>query len=160
MSNYLDTRDLYKRQQELQSELDDLESERDDAQESYNDAVSANLEALTDEEESDTREGRGKAAEALEDAKEALEEWSDEYLEELDELNDLENEIGREWIYGTTLISEDDFKEYAQDLAEDLGMDRNQPWPFSCIDWDQAAEELKQDYSSVEFQGETYWFRA
>ena len=33
-------------------------------------------------------------------------------------------------------------------------------WPYSCIDWEQAAEELQQDYMSVEFDGVTYWMRA
>lgn len=32
-------------------------------------------------------------------------------------------------------------------------------WPLRHIDWDAAAEELKQDYTSVEFDGVTYWIR-
>ena len=33
------------------------------------------------------------------------------------------------------------------------------PWPNTCIDWDQAAGELKMDYSAVDFDGVTYWIR-
>ena len=157
MSNYLDTRELYKRQCELQEELDDLESERDDAQEEYEEAKN-----------STQNNGYNCAFDQLSldnlqslfiDAEKALADWLEENKEELDALNDLENEVGREWMHGATLIPEDAFKDYAQDCAEDMGMDRNQPWPFNCIDWDQAADELRQDYSEVDFQGETYLFR-
>jgi hypothetical protein len=32
-------------------------------------------------------------------------------------------------------------------------------WPRNCIDWKEAAEQLQQDYSCVEFDGTTYWYR-
>jgi antirestriction protein len=51
-------------------------------------------------------------------------------------------------------------KAYAQDFAEDIGaIDRNAGWPLGCIDWEAAADELKSDYSSIEFDGVTYWVR-
>lgn len=66
-----------------------------------------------------------------------------------------------DWKYGETLIRDSYFKEYAQQLAEDIGaIDRNAAWPMCCIDWDQAAEELKQDYTSVDYDGVTYWIRS
>jgi len=143
--NIIDTRDLYKRQCELQSELESLQ-----------DAIEEAREDLTEETESDTD-----IQQAIAEAQEALVDWQSEYQEELDELNNLESEVGREWMHGETLISEDDFEEYAQELAEDIsGMPRNQPWPFNCIDWEQAANELKKDYSSCEYQGNTYLFRS
>ena len=60
------------------------------------------------------------------------------------------------------LIADDYFEDYAQELAEETTPGcRNGAveWPFSCIDWEKAARELKQDYSMVEFDGETYWYR-
>lgn len=33
-------------------------------------------------------------------------------------------------------------------------------WPYNCIDWEKAANELKQDYSTVDFEGETYYYWA
>ena len=33
-------------------------------------------------------------------------------------------------------------------------------WPFNCIDWEKAAEELQQDYMSIDFDGVTYWMRS
>jgi antirestriction protein len=60
-----------------------------------------------------------------------------------------------------TLIPEDDFTEYAQELAEEIGaITQEQRWPTYCIDWERAARELKMDYTSVEVNGITYYFRA
>jgi hypothetical protein len=60
-----------------------------------------------------------------------------------------------------TMIPAYDFTEYAQELAEEIGaISHNQNWPNYCIDWERAARELKMDYSSVEVNGETYYFRS
>lgn len=64
---------------------------------------------------------------------------------------------------GETLIRDDYFVEYAKDLAAELGyVESPQPaqWPYTCVDWDRAAEELKQDYYSVTFDGKTYHYFA
>jgi hypothetical protein len=65
-----------------------------------------------------------------------------------------------DWLYGCTLIRDSYFKDYAQELAEDVGLlEKDLKWPHTCIDWDQAARELQRDYSSAELDGVTYWFR-
>jgi hypothetical protein len=72
-----------------------------------------------------------------------------------------------DWEYGETLIRDSYFREYAQELAEDCSpFPSNSPegkalamWPYRCIDWDQAARELQMDYTSVDFDGITYWIR-
>lgn len=70
------------------------------------------------------------------------------------------DEQWRGYWYPVTLIHDSYFKEYAQELAEDIGaIDRNSTWPNNCIDWERAASELQTDYSSVEFDGDTYWYR-
>lgn len=62
--------------------------------------------------------------------------------------------------YPITLIRDSYFVEYAQELAEDIGaINSDLDWPYSCIDWEKAARELRADYSSVEFDGVTYWYR-
>jgi hypothetical protein len=66
-----------------------------------------------------------------------------------------------DWIYGATLIREDYFVTYAQDLAEDIGaIGRDMQWPLSHIDWEAAADALKVDYTEVELGGHTYYVRA
>lgn len=87
---------------------------------------------------------------------------------ELDELTNLldalegmggDEQWRGDW-YPVTLIRDDYFRTYAQELAEDIGaVDDNATWPARCIDWDQAARELRMDYSSVEIDGVTYWTR-
>lgn len=82
---------------------------------------------------------------------------------ELDALNALANDAdcSPDWEYGETLIRDSYFTEYAQDLAEDIGaIGRDVQWPLMYIDWDAAAESLKMDYMSVEFDGVDYWIRA
>ena len=65
-----------------------------------------------------------------------------------------------DWEYGAVLIREDHFKEYAEQLAEDIGaIDSEASWPLSYIDWDAAADALAQDYTSVTFLGTDYYVR-
>ena len=83
--------------------------------------------------------------------------------DELDALRALadQGEDCEDWQYGATLIRDSYFKDYAIELAEDIGAigTETERWPFTCIDWDQAARELRMDYTSVEFDGVTYWVR-
>ena len=89
-------------------------------------------------------------------------EWEENEGAELDTLRELaaEAEGSSDWQYGETLIRDTYFKDYAQELAEDCGLEQSNSWPQRCIDWDQAADELQMDYFSVEFDGITYWIRA
>lgn len=60
-----------------------------------------------------------------------------------------------------TLIDKDYFVTYAEELADDIGaVDRDASWPLTHIDWDAAADDLKQDYSEAEFDGHTYYTRS
>ena len=104
-----------------------------------------------------------KNATAVKAAQEALDEW-DESCDglELLALSELAKQCEdvSDWKWGVTLIRDNAFKEYAWELAEDIsGIDMNQ-WPANCIDWDEAVCELQQDYTSVDFEGVTYWVRA
>jgi hypothetical protein len=71
-----------------------------------------------------------------------------------------EGRYADDWQYGVTMIRDSYFENYAQETAEDCGMiNREVRWPYTCIDWERAAQELQQDYSSVGFDGVTYWIR-
>lgn len=97
---------------------------------------------------------------------EELEDLDERDEDEEEELRDLkalakEAEGSPDWEHGEQLIRDSYFKEYAEELAEDIGaVDRDAKWPMNCIDWEQAARELKQDYFSVEFGGIDYWIRS
>lgn len=78
-------------------------------------------------------------------------------------LDDLKGNGGdEEWRgdwYPVTLIRDSYFVEYCEELVTDIGdMPREIP-SYIAIDWDQTAENLRVDYSSVEFGGVDYWFR-
>lgn len=62
--------------------------------------------------------------------------------------------------YPVTLIRDTYFEDYARELAEDIGaVPAEYTWPTSCIDWEQAARDLRMDYTSVDFDGVDYWTR-
>lgn len=103
---------------------------------------------------------------------------SRDIIARIEELEDTEDDLERDelaqlkrvaeecegygdWAYGEALIPEDEFEDYARELADDIGaIDRNAKWPLSHIDWTAAANELKQDYTEVEINGFTYLMRA
>jgi hypothetical protein len=93
-------------------------------------------------------------------------EWIDANPDEAEELAALEA-LAKEaegycsdWDSGAQLIRDSYFEDYAQELADDIGaIDSDAKWPLNCIDWTQAARELQQDYTSVEFGDVTYWVR-
>ena len=60
--------------------------------------------------------------------------------------------------YPVMLIRGSYFDDYAQELAADCG-DYPKRWPYTCIDWVQAARELQMDYTSTEIDGVTFWYR-
>jgi antirestriction protein len=42
----------------------------------------------------------------------------------------------------------DNDEDFARNMADDLGViDKNPSWPYTCIDWEQAASELMYDYA-------------
>jgi hypothetical protein len=91
-------------------------------------------------------------------------EMDDEFASLAKLLNDLKSNGGDEqwegdW-YPLTLIRDSYFEDYARELADDIGaIDRKAGWPNNCIDWEKAASELQTDYSTVDFEGVTYWYR-
>lgn len=98
-------------------------------------------------------------------------EFSDREEDEKQELVDLEGLLielrdgggDHQWEgswYPVTLIRDSYFEDYARELAEDIGaIDANAGWPLYCIDWERAANDLRIDYTSVEYDGITYWYR-
>ena len=89
-------------------------------------------------------------------------------LEEGDDRTELEAlrnlaEQGRDlpdWEYGVTLVRESYFEDYAQEFAEDIGaISHDLQWPLYCIDWERAADDLRMDYTELDFAGITYYAR-
>ena len=157
--NVLDSRDIIARIEYLESERESLTDAVDTVQETLDD-----LDASDFEEVSEFEEAEQTTKDELATAQANVKDWdeSDEG-QELTKLKAFAEEAessSSDWTYGATLIHEDYFEDYARDLAAEGDYDmKNERWPYTCIDWAQAADELKQDYTSVDFDGETYWVR-
>lgn len=63
--------------------------------------------------------------------------------------------------YGGFAIHDMHFTEYVRDMVIEGGYITDElPWWISShIDWEGVADEVKMDYSAIEFDGETYWTR-
>lgn len=61
--------------------------------------------------------------------------------------------------YPVTLISERTFEDHARELLEDCGtIPKDLPW-YVAIDWETTAQNIQGDYTPVEIDGSTYWYR-
>lgn len=93
---------------------------------------------------------------------EEIESWKEYWQEEIDQItciDEIEDEIGSEFDFGVTLIPEDDFTDYVIELLEDCGYISKDFPSWIEIDWEATAENVKQDYSEIEYEGETYLYR-
>ncbi len=78
-------------------------------------------------------------------------------------LSDLEGNGGDEqwdgaW-YPGSLIRDSYFTEAMKELVSDIGdLPREVP-AYLVIDWEATANNLQTDYSSVDYEGVTYWYR-
>jgi hypothetical protein len=85
----------------------------------------------------------------------------DEY-EELRTLKALAEECEgcSDWIHGETLIHENYFTEYQIDTLKDCGILPQDIPSYVVIDEEATADNLKGDYTTVNFDGETYYIRS
>lgn len=61
--------------------------------------------------------------------------------------------------YPVTLIRDSYFTEHARELLQDCGdLPRDLPH-YIAIDWEATALNIQVDYSAVEIDGVTYWYR-
>ena len=147
--NIIDTRGLHDR-------LDELRAKQEELKDKY-DAL-ARLDAYSPADK-DEQESHNEEVDDLKSEIEALEaDFDNDEQTELTELEAMESEIP-EWRHGETLIPEDEFVDYCEELCKDIGdVPREIPW-YIEIDWDKTAENIRQDYSEVEYQGTTYLYR-
>ena len=74
-----------------------------------------------------------------------------DFVEELQQSCSLE--------HGGTIVLEDDFEEYAQELAKDVGWVGQEGSGALVIDWAATARNLRNDFSDVDWNGTTYLVR-
>lgn len=152
----IDSRDIIERIEELEAEREALADHVEECQQAY------------DYHDSDDTKSTPEWKD-LNEAIDALAEWdeSDE-AKELATLQALAEEASSspDWIHGESLINEDYFTSYIEQLIDDcyeIPKEMNSGnWPFRhmTMDYEAAAEEAKVDYMEVDFNGTTYLIRA
>ena len=88
--------------------------------------------------------------------------FSDEDALELRNLRALANEAiqySDDWEYGSSLIRDSYFTDYAREMLEDCGDIPKDLPHYIAVDWDQTALNIRVDYTPIDFGGVTYWVR-
>lgn len=91
--------------------------------------------------------------------------WTKAYPEESAELDILKSlaseasDYAPDWEYGETLIRDSYFTDYIMEMLEDCGtLPADIPW-YVEIDKEATAKNCQVDYTSVDYDGITYWVR-
>lgn len=100
----------------------------------------------------------------------APEQWAEENSADSDELDELVKVLGElegyggdhqwrgDW-YPSDLINESHFTEAMKELVVDIdALPRKMP-DYIVIDWEATAKNLKVDYSEIEIDGNTFYYR-
>ena len=157
---FADSRDIIATVDEVESDIEIVKENIEEAEEDI-DELETEIEEL--ESESATEEIANKEQQLS-----VLERHLKEYQEELEELEDRLEDLKDfvkdlegygDWDYGAPLIREDAIDEYLKDEAKDCGGFPDDFPSWITIDWDDTIDNLKQDYTSAEFQGTEYWMR-
>ena len=97
------------------------------------------------------------------DFEEVTNEWKEDWLDTIaliGEIDVVEDTVGNEFEYGVTLIEESEFEEYVEDELKECGYIPKDFPSWIVIDWTETADNVKQDYSELEFEGVTYLYRS
>ena len=86
-----------------------------------------------------------------------IQSWKEDFedeLKEIEEIDDVENELGSEFEYGVTLVDVDDFEDYCEELMEEFGyINKDTPQLIkNNIDYKGIAEDMKYDYTEVTYR--------
>jgi len=91
--------------------------------------------------------------------------WANENPNDADELASLEalakegENYAADWHHGETLINDSYFATYCEELCKEVGSIPSDVPGYIVIDWEATAENMKVDYTPVDFDGVTYWVR-
>jgi hypothetical protein len=158
--NILDSREIIARIEELESERDALAADVADAQTAVDEYESASSDA---EDAGEDAPDLGTLQVDLDERANVLADWNtSEEAGELVNLKALADQAEGygDWAHGETLISEDYFTEYCEEMVSDIGDMPKEIPSYIVIDWEATADNLKADYMELDFDGQTYLMRA
>lgn len=146
-NDVFDTRDLIEYKEYLESELVDY----------YNDYL----------EEHNTNDDQIEEITTFGEIDTDLEGFYERYGEEIEEYEAIEQfceeleQYAPDFLYGETVINEDYFEEYCKQFVEDIGYlpDNLPAFIENNIDWEGVADDLRVDYTEIEYNGNNYLVR-
>ncbi len=138
--DFIDARDVTMEADQLESEIEDKKEE-----------ITLKTQEIENADEEDDQADLQSELDDLADDLTELESDAESIIALRDEL-DLYPE--------PTLINESHWTAYVEQLAEDIDGIDTSAWPFNCIDWDQAAEQLSMDFSIITFEGTDFYIRS
>ena len=149
----IDSRDVIERLEELTDERDALQDDADEAAEAAHAAVN-------DDEPQDVIVRLADEAIRLAElvaAYDRSEKGAE--LAALQAFADVAEGYASDWRHGATLVRESYFPDYCRDMLEECGdLPRDLP-SYVVIDWSATADNLRVDYTEVDFDGVTYLVR-
>ena len=166
----IDSRSIIERHEELQDEFNSLVEALNEAQSDFK-SFTVEDNSSDDDLEEDVNlieEKLHELHEAIEEAQEALNQFNQSFdKDELDTLTEVisQGEDSPDWSYGETLIRDEYFQTYIEDLINDcyeLPKEMNSGyWPYRHLEFDyvSAADEAKMDYMEIEVDAHTYFLR-
>lgn len=113
-----------------------------------------------DEDEDEVEE-----ADYIDDIDLHLEGYREKYQDEVEEYEELKSfceeleDYAVDYQHGETIIHEDYFTEYCEDMVKDCGYISDDLPGWIEINWEDTADNMKVDYTTVEYQGDTYYVR-
>ena len=155
-ADILDSCDIIARIEELEEEREGYAEDVTEKKDALNEAAELVEDNAEDEADIET------AQEAHKDAVAALADWDADNASELKALRALADEAegyADDWRHGVQLIRESYFVDAMRESCEDCGDVSKDIPSYIVIDWDATAENLKADYTEVDFNGVTYYVR-
>lgn len=161
-NNIVDSRDVIARIEELEEEREILSDAVDTAREALSDHRDDEPGDETEEDHQKWDEKLSELKAALVTAAQELDDWDEgDDATELKELKELaeDGESVDDWEHGATLIHESHFTDYCKELVSEIGDMPKEIPHYIVIDWEATADNLRQDYTTVEWGNETYYVR-
>lgn len=84
---------------------------------------------------------------------------ADNELAVLQALQEEAEGYAEDWHHGVTLVRDSYWVKYVQELLADIGDIPKGIPHYVVIDWEATAHNIQQDYTSVDYDGVTYWVR-
>ncbi len=81
------------------------------------------------------------------------------YEYNIEEIDNIENEIGKFPDIAYQLIPVSDFADYLEGMFVDAGIISKGASNIIVIDWESTCEKHEDDYTMIEYEGENYYVR-